>query len=1152
MTAASTGVLVLGMHRSGTSAFTKVLNLMGAELGARLKAAGPDNPRGFWEHEAIIDAHEALMDALGRAWDDVRPLPDRWRETAAAREAAAAIAAVIRQDLACHPLWAVKDPRLCRFVPLWCDVLQDLGIAPRAVIVHREPVEVARSLHARNGLPEAVGQLLWARYMVDAEASSRAMVRSLVSYGDLLADWRGVMDRVGRELGIGLACDSAVEAQVETFLTRSLRHHVGEGGTDLPAGVADLADAYRGAARGAFALDEVAGTAAKVDTALGSVLPVIEGLSQQVMTERGRAADRTREVQEMAVALAEATRWGTSRDEELRRIRDTVQRLEDDLRKATEWGASRDRELRTAVEQIESLRSQLAESTEWGASRDQEVRATIDQIEFLRSQLAESTEWGSSRDQALQEAGHRLLTLQNELAQSTQWGASRDRELQAAVARIHELETERAALEEEMNRLSDRLAAEMETLANRADHADAALARKQQEVDGLQRQTNDLNARIAALERRVHHEGLRNAAVRFARRFAAAAKLRTKLLLLNVVHAWPGSVEARHARVARVRTFNQARRTGLNGHAVLADLHTLARDRWPAQPAYRMRTGEAVEPLDLDISVVVYESERWVAAFMASLAAVDYPLERIRLHVRDHSRSDASQRAFQAFFDQTGCVLGGYHYSRGANLGFGAGHNHNFRQSSAGHFLVTNIDGRFQADTLTNLMRAVATSDTAVAAWELRQVPYEHPKYYDPVTMLTTWVSGACVLFRRTAYAAVGGFDDAIFMYGEDVDLSYRLRAAGHSLAYVPHAVFQHDAYVEPEQFKPLQFHGSTLANALLRLRFGSWADIAAIPSMWRELRASARQLGQLAGYRANLRKLLRLAPRFLLTRPGRRAVKVPFTRWDYGLRKDGAFEHIENSGGDEPLVSIVVRTYRGREALLRQALASIANQTYRNVEAIVVEDRGDTLREVAATTAAELGLQVHYQACLEPASNRCLTGNRGLQTAKGVYLNFLDDDDLLFADHVEYLVSRLRSNPEAAACYALAWEAKVAPDPSEPGVFWEVMHSSLPGHKREFDRAVLAEFNYMPIQAVMFRRHVYERFGGMDLRLENLEDWELWRRYSLERDFRYCPKTTSIYHIPADVGIQMQRQALLDEYLPVARRIAAEAQARFVPLENR
>ena len=103
-------------------------------------------------------------------------------------------------------------------------------------------------------------------------------------------------------------------------------------------------------------------------------------------------------------------------------------------------------------------------------------------------------------------------------------------------------------------------------------------------------------------------------------------------------------------------------------------------------------------------------------------------------------------------------------------------------------------------------------------------------------------------------------------------------------------------------------------------------------------------------------------------------------------------------------------------------------------------------------------------------------------------------------------------------------------------------MHSSHPGHKREFDRQLLAACNYIPIQAVLFRRQLFELYGGFDQRLENLEDWELWRRYSWLHDFRYCPKTTSLYHVPADPAVHAARQSKLDEYFSIADEIATRA----------
>ena len=70
-----TAIIVLGMHRTGTSALTRVLNLLGAELGSDLLAAQPDNETGIWEHRPIMEIHERILGALDSDWHDVRPLP---------------------------------------------------------------------------------------------------------------------------------------------------------------------------------------------------------------------------------------------------------------------------------------------------------------------------------------------------------------------------------------------------------------------------------------------------------------------------------------------------------------------------------------------------------------------------------------------------------------------------------------------------------------------------------------------------------------------------------------------------------------------------------------------------------------------------------------------------------------------------------------------------------------------------------------------------------------------------------------------------------------------------------------------------------------------------------------------------------------------
>ncbi|RCS31506.1 hypothetical protein DEO45_02200 [Rhodanobacter denitrificans] len=262
----SRAIIVLGMHRSGTSAITRVLNLLGVELGGRLMpAASNNNESGFWEHTGVVEVHDTLLHALDRSWHDLRPLPNGWLRSDAAQVAKARLLALIESDFSGTPLWAVKDPRLCRLLPLWRELLLEVGIEPCALMVLRHPDEVARSLRDRDGFPLEQGRLLWLEHVADAERDSSGWHRCVVAYDDLLSDWRSVMGRVGA----GLAVDwphhpDRVAAAVDTFLDRGQRHHaVGVAqAEELPVLIQDVYGAMRAVARGE---DSGGGLAAALD-----------------------------------------------------------------------------------------------------------------------------------------------------------------------------------------------------------------------------------------------------------------------------------------------------------------------------------------------------------------------------------------------------------------------------------------------------------------------------------------------------------------------------------------------------------------------------------------------------------------------------------------------------------------------------------------------------------------------------------------------------------------------------------------------------------------------------------------------------------------------------------------------------------------------
>jgi GT2 family glycosyltransferase len=220
-------ILVVGMHRSGTSALTRILNLLGVKLGSKLMPANKDNRAGYWEHDDLVRLHDELLKELGSSWDDLCPLPAddlQGERTASLRTR---ILEVLARDFAEAPVWGFKDPRLCRLLPLWDAVCREFATEPHFVITLRHPGEVAGSLARRNGFLPEKSHLLWLEHCLRAERLTRGRPRSFVAYEKLLDDWRPEMARVVAELGVeGLRSLEAVGSEVDAFLNPKLRHHV--------------------------------------------------------------------------------------------------------------------------------------------------------------------------------------------------------------------------------------------------------------------------------------------------------------------------------------------------------------------------------------------------------------------------------------------------------------------------------------------------------------------------------------------------------------------------------------------------------------------------------------------------------------------------------------------------------------------------------------------------------------------------------------------------------------------------------------------------------------------------------------------------------------------------------------------------------------
>jgi hypothetical protein len=289
-------ILVLGMHRSGTSALARLLNLCGAALPEALVEASPDvNAAGFWESAELLALHDEILAAAGGPWHDLRAFEPAWFEGAVAAGFRERLMELLAHEYGDAPLLLVKDPRLCRLLPLWRPVLAEMGIEPLVVIPVRNPLEVADSLRERDGFGEGKTLLLWLRHVLAAERDSRGVRRAFVSYEQVLADAPGVVARLGRELGVDWPrAPEQRAAEMAGFLSPALRHH--EHATkDFLENAAvpwQVRDAYRwhiAAAGGGEppgdVLDGIAADLARAEPLYGAALAALEDQGRQRAAE---------------------------------------------------------------------------------------------------------------------------------------------------------------------------------------------------------------------------------------------------------------------------------------------------------------------------------------------------------------------------------------------------------------------------------------------------------------------------------------------------------------------------------------------------------------------------------------------------------------------------------------------------------------------------------------------------------------------------------------------------------------------------------------------------------------------------------------------------------------------------------------------------
>ncbi|MBD5102992.1 MAG: glycosyltransferase [Subdoligranulum sp.] len=530
-----------------------------------------------------------------------------------------------------------------------------------------------------------------------------------------------------------------------------------------------------------------------------------------------------------------------------------------------------------------------------------------------------------------------------------------------------------------------------------------------------------------------------------------------------------------------------------------------------------------------DVILVTCNSEKWLWPCVAALKRVHYPLGELRLIFCDNASADGTRETLRRLraeeAQQGGDAFGSFEIVENeTDISPGAACNRGAARGDAPMLLFLNVDAEADADLFARLDAAQERHPDA-GGFECRRTPYETGRHIDPVTMETAAIGGAALAVPRAVFTEAGGFDEHLDAYvpmdRRHADLSWRIRAAGHRLYYTPFARVACDA---GESGGPAldEYAGGLYGDLLLRCKFGG------LRTVWdghKKYLDALRRPQHFDGVR-----------RVLVKNYLRHFAKLwPFLFWRFSHRAGYSARTACFAGGlssergtcallpaaDGPLVSVIVRTC-GRPEILRRTLQSLRWQTWRNFEIVVTEDGPDTARVLLETEFADLPIRYLNDGVRH---GRAANGNRGLAAAKGTLCNFLDDDDFFYPDHLELLVGFWCAHPEADLVLGSAMALFCLPDGTatqlEPMIFDRI------------DRFSMCQNCRIPIQTVLFRHSLFERYGGLLETLDAHEDWGMWLKY-LEHGRRVTPhapdirRATSIFVQPAG---QEAADARMDAY---------------------
>ena len=484
-----TAVMIVAMHRSGTSALSRALNLLGGDMPPRLIEADQWNAAGYWESKPIKDLNEEMLVSGGGEWSEWLEFNPDWFKSSAVQRFRDRAIELVGSEFTDSPLFIFKDPRLSILMPFWRSIFDELGIDQVAIHPLRNPVEVARSLERRNNFLMSKGVLLWLRYTLDGERGTRGLRRIFTTFDDLLEDPAGLIGRTQDDLGLVWPRNSIkARREIAQFLSADMRHHRDGArvlrslsyGSDWVFRTYETLMGFAADgenADGRAALDEVRAQFVAASHAFGTIAKDNEDRHAkiaQLQQDREKAGARQAEL-ESSAAAAQA---------ELDTLRAGKVELERNLSSTQERLAALQTGQETAERQLAEARKERDGLRERARSLEQHVAGSRKQAEELKLAQAEvearavkAQEQAEAIQRAKEALEARHLATQKERDTLREMRAKLEGDLSNAFAAVKDAQQQADAARQKQ----EESAAAIEEAQRRADEAEREAATRQEE-----------------------------------------------------------------------------------------------------------------------------------------------------------------------------------------------------------------------------------------------------------------------------------------------------------------------------------------------------------------------------------------------------------------------------------------------------------------------------------------------------------------------------------------------------------------------------------------------------------------------------------------------------------------------------------------------